>query len=91
MEEKIFKPSLFRKNPEVPKLKSSNAVEPVIEQLFSSKLFQDSNFHPHMVYILSCIIIFRIKMMIYEILNYLQYSCNLLFICGIILFLFQGS
>ncbi|XKL67510.1 hypothetical protein PGB90_003001 [Kerria lacca] len=49
LEEKIFKPSLFRKNPEVPKLKSSNAVEPVIEQLFSSKLFQDSNFHPHMV------------------------------------------
>jgi len=50
VEERVFKPSLFRKNPEVPHLKPDKDVVPIHETLFSSQSFADfSEFHAHMV------------------------------------------
>lgn len=47
-DDKSFKYSLFRKNPNVPQLKD-NPVIPITEPLFSGKTFRDFDLHAHMV------------------------------------------
>jgi hypothetical protein len=47
-EDKVFKYSLFRQNPDVPQLKQDNIV-PINEPLFSGKTFQSFDLHAHMV------------------------------------------
>ncbi|XP_065200467.1 probable ATP-dependent RNA helicase DDX31 [Planococcus citri] len=49
-EDKSYKPSLFRRNPDLPTFTFKHDVEPIKEPLFSEKSFSDcKELHPHMI------------------------------------------